>query len=241
MHLESVVKPKTAVSCENAGHTATAVSKNMATDEELLKIFEHTYGKIERKNPNTTFHTPKTVKPTYRATSKQHKKYDKEYLLIDGYNIIFAWDDLKELAKENLEAARSKLIERIAGYKIFKDFEVIVVFDAYKVKVNRGEVENIDGICVVYTKEAQTADSYIEKTAKELSKNYKVTVATSDGLEQIIIFGSGALRLSANALRAEVESVEANVRSIVEQCNIEAENLDFLRVIREKLEEIEKG
>lgn len=241
MHLESVLKPKNTAIVEDRGSKAASSAGAMASDEELLKIFEHTYGKIERKNPRNTFHTPKDIKTPQKPTKKPSKKYDKEYLLIDGYNIVFAWEDLKALAKENLESARSKLIERISAYKIFRDFEVILVFDAYKVRGNRGEVENIDGICVVYTKEAQTADSYIEKTAKELSKNYRVTVATSDGLEQMIIFGSGALRLSAKALREEVERVEAHVRGIVEQYNIEAENSDFLRVIREKLEEVEKG
>ena len=97
----------------------------------------------------------------------------------------------------------------------------------------------VDGVCVIYTKEAQTADSYIEKTAKELSKNYKVTVATSDGLEQLIIFGSGAFRLSAKALEEEVCSVEDNIRSMVKEYNLKAESTDIMRILREKLEEIE--
>ena len=143
------------------------------------------------------------------------------------------------IAKDNLESARAKLVERISAYKLFRDIEVIVVFDAYRVKGNIGEVENIDGISVVYTKEAQTADSYIEKTAKELSKKYRVTVATSDGLEQLIIFGSGAFRLSAQALREEVCGVENHIRSMVKECNIKAESADIMRVLREKLEEIE--
>ncbi len=236
MHLESILKPKKAVR-ETAVKTVS--SKISASDEELLKIFERTYGKVERKNPNTTFHTPKTAKPVVYKGKMKNSNYDKEYLLIDGYNIIFAWEDLKEIAKFNLESARAKLVERISAYKLFRDIEVIVVFDAYRVKGNIGETENIDGVCVVYTKEAQTADSYIEKTAKELSKNYKVTVATSDGLEQLIIFGSGAFRLSAKALEEEVTSVENNIKNMVKEYNLKAESTDIMRILREKLEKLE--
>ncbi len=236
MHLESILKPKKII-MENEVRTNT---RNIsASDEELLKIFERTYGKIERKNPNNTLRTPKTFKnPVYKAKIRD-LKYDKEYLLIDGYNIIFAWDELRDIARESLESARSKLVERISAYKLFRDIEVIVVFDAYRVKGNTGELENVDGVCVVYTKEAQTADSYIEKAAKELSKNYKVTVATSDGLEQMIIFGSGAFRLSANALLDEVSSVENNIRNMVKEYNLKAEGSDFVRILRDKLEEFE--
>ncbi len=236
MHLESVLKPQ-----KDKINESVRISTNIwtvASDEELLKIFERTYGKIERKNPNNTFHTPKSPNPVYKG-KKSNPKFDKEYLLIDGYNIIFAWNDLKEIAKENLESARSRLVERISAYKLFRETEVIVVFDAYKVKGNIGDVENIDGVCVVYTKEAQTADSYIEKTAKELSKNYKVTVATSDGLEQLIIFGSGAYRLSAKALEEDVCLVENNIRNMVKEYNIKAESTDFMRILREKLEKFE--
>ncbi len=236
MHLESAIKAKKSVKDTEIKVNSSKIS---ATDEELIKIFERTYGKIERKNPNTALRTPKTVNFTSPKIKKTNHKYDKEYLLIDGYNIIFAWEELKALAKDNLESARSKLIERIAAYKLFRDVEIIVVFDAYLVKGNIGNTDTIDGVCVVYTKEAQTADSYIEKTAKELSKNYKVTVATSDNLEQMIIFGSGAYRLSAKALYDDVCAVENNIRSMVKECNIKAESTDIMRVLREKLEEFE--
>ncbi len=235
MHLESVLKPKKDVK-ESVTKTS-AVGIN-TSDEELLKIFERTYGKVKQKNPNNTFRTPKTVNHDAQKTKKSAEKCGKSYLLIDGYNIIFAWDELREIAKENLESARSKLVERISAYKLFRDINVIVVFDAYRVKGNCGEVENIDEVIVVYTKEAQTADSYIEKTAKELSKNYNVTVATSDNLEQMIIFGSGACRLSAKALQDEVKSVEDDIRNLVKEYNIKAESADFVRVLRTKLDEL---
>ena len=238
MHLESVLKPQKPVEEQ----TAVRHSGNIgASDDELLKIFERTYGKVERKNPNYAMRTPKPVNTEYEYKPKKKKEFDKEYLLIDGYNIIFAWDYLKKLAGDSLEAARSALTDRISAYKIFRDCEIILVFDAYKVKGNPGEAERVNGITVVYTKEAQTADAYIEKAAKELSRNYKVTVATSDGLEQMIIFGSGAYRLPARALFEDVLRVENRVREIVEQYNIDAENTKFIRTIRDKMEELEMG
>jgi predicted RNA-binding protein with PIN domain len=237
MHIDSILKIKKEAYIENAKTRTASIA---ASDAELMKIFERTYGKIERKNPNTVLNTPKSLQKPYKAKNAE-KKFDTEYLLVDGYNIIFAWDDLRELAKESLDAARNSLIDRISAYKVFRGCEVIVVFDAYKVKGNRCEVENVLGVSVVYTKEAQTADSYIEKTARELSRNYKVTVATSDGLEQLIIFGSGAFRLSAKAFMDEVVFVEENVREIIHRNNFNAENTEFLSLIREKLEEAKPG
>ena len=140
-----------------------------------------------------------------------------EYLLVDGYNIIFAWEDLKEIAKDNLEAARGALTDRLCNYSGFKQCELILVFDAYKVKGNIGEVEKVNNISVVYTKEAETADMYIEKTAHELGRKCRVRVATSDALEQLIILGSGAVRVSANEFKKEVEDTEEQIREILKQ------------------------
>lgn len=233
MHLDSVLKPKKAEAEAEVVRSSTV----LASDSELLRIFERTYGKVERKIPQQAVrYSAKT--PEYKP-SKAKKQPEQSYLLIDGYNIIFAWDDLKALAKDSLEAARNALVERLCAYKIFKEYEIILVFDAYKVKGNRGEVECINGITVVYTKESQTADAYIEKTVKELRKNYKVTVATSDGLEQIIIFGSGAYRMPARILLEDVERVEAQVEQMVERYNLSVENSDYLKVLQRKLEELE--
>jgi predicted RNA-binding protein with PIN domain len=204
------------------------------SDDVLMNIFERTYGKIQVKNPNYVMKTEKTPVLSDVKHSKAKQSPQKEYLLIDGYNAIFAWDELKKISRDNLEAARNKLIEKISTYKIFKKFDIIIVFDAYKVKGNRGEVENIDDITIVYTKEAQTADSYIEKTAKLLSRDYKVTVATSDGLEQLIIFGSGALRMPVRILQKEVEDIEHNISQMLDSYNISSENTDFLRVFKNK-------
>lgn len=235
MHLESVLKPKGTAEEPKV----TVCSKGVTgTDAELLKIFEKTYGKVETKLPTYTMHTRKDV-PKESKPYKGKKRHEKDYLLIDGYNIIFAWDDLKKTAEENLEDARRDLTERISVYKIFKGCEIILVFDAYKVKGNRGEVEKFGGITIVYTKESQTADAYIEKAAKELTKNYNVTVATSDSMEQLIIFGSGAYRMTAKQLQQEVSEVEKGVRKFVEQYNIEPENSDFMKILEEKLTELE--
>ena len=143
-----------------------------------------------------------------------------EYLLVDGYNVIFAWDELKELAGESLELARTALIEVLSNYKGFSGKEIIVVFDAYRVKGERREVERVDNIDVVYTKEAETADMYIEKVTHELSRNHRVRVATSDGLEQVIILAGGALRLSAAELHAEVSMAEAAIRDLIREANL---------------------
>ncbi len=233
MHLDNVMKPKKAVT--ETSHAQRSIG---STDAELLKIFESTYGKVETKIPHRALHTKKDVLPE-KVNFK--KKYDKEYLLIDGYNIIFAWEELKKIACENLEDARNALIERMVTYKIFKNCEIIIVFDAYKVKGNTGEVEKVHNLTVVYTKEAQTADAYIEKCAKELSKNYKVTVATSDNLEQLIVFGSGAYRMSAKNFYDDVVKTEALVKATIEEYNIKETDTDFLKTIKDKLIDTKKS
>ena len=129
------------------------------------------------------------------------------------------------------------MIERMVTYKIFKDCEIIIVFDAYKVKGNLGEIEKIKNLTVVYTKEAQTADAYIEKCAKELSKNYRVTVATSDNLEQLIVFGSGAYRMSAKNFYDDVVKTENLVKNMIAEYNMKETDADFLKTIKDKLEE----
>ncbi len=230
MHLDSVLKPK-----KQTENFMVKQEKYHTTDKELLRIFEKTYGKVETKIPQKALNTKKEVQ---KIKIDIKKKPDIEYLLVDGYNIIFAWDDLKETAKENLEDARCALIDKMITYRTYKQNEIIVVFDAYKVKGNVGEVEKIKGITVVYTKEAQTADAYIEKAAKELSKNYKVTVATSDSLEQMIVFGGGALRISAKGFKNDVENALCNIRKLIKDYNVKETDADFFKIIKEKLEEL---
>ncbi len=191
------------------------------SEDELIRIFERTYGKINRDVPQR-MKTEKIVpkQPKYKTRPRPQ---GPDYLLIDGYNIIFAWDDLTAVARESLEAARDALINRIAGYGAMKKIEIILVFDAYKVKGNRGEIEKVNGITIVYTKEAETADAYIERVTHELSRRHRVRVATSDSLEQLIILGNGALRISAREFLAEVEETEREIRRFIEEYNSRAE------------------
>lgn len=186
---------------------------NPVNDEELEAIFTKTYGEIKRK----TYTPPKKV--TYNNTGdekyllKKKKPPKKDsYLLVDGYNIIFAWKELKELAENNLESARVSLMETLCNYQGFAGITVILVFDAYRVKGNPGEVSKYKNIHLVYTKEAETADQYIEKTVHRIGKNNNVTVATSDALEQVIIFGAGANRMSAAGLKEEILRTEKEIR-----------------------------
>ncbi len=180
-----------------------------------MAIFERTYGKINRDEHSAM----------RREKQPQAAKIPKlpippkgpEYLLVDGYNIIFAWDELNALAKESLDLARNRLINILCNYQGFRRNNVILVFDAYKVKGNHREVETVNNISVVYTREAETADMYIEKTAHELTKNNRVRVATSDNTEQIIVMGSGAIRVSASEFLAEVTETEKMIRSLIEQ------------------------
>lgn len=186
-----------------------------ASDEELMAIFERTYGKINRDEHSAM----------RREKQPQAAKIPKlpvppkgpEYLLVDGYNIIFAWDELSALAKESLDLARNRLIHILCNYQGFRRNNVILVFDAYKVKGSHREVETVGNISVIYTREAETADMYIEKTTHELTKQYRVRVATSDSTEQIIVMGSGAMRISASEFLSEVIDTEKTIRSMIEQ------------------------
>ena len=219
MHLESVLQYNT----EDAEHKrlirqqAENYCKAVATDKELMDIFERTYGKIKPRHTEKTRLNPSAKLQKPPQTKPASKNYTgKEYLLIDGYNIIFAWDELKKKAGESLESARGELINRMCNYQGFVQSEVVIVFDAYRVKKNPGTVERFRNISVVYTKEAETADTYIERVSKELSKNNKVRVATSDGPEQMIILGNGALRVPAAALKKEVTDAENAIKEIIE-------------------------
>ena len=186
---------------------------SLEDDKELLKIFESTYGKIKTDKYLAMKTQPKDEKKVNETTAVP---YEKEYLLVDGYNIIFAWEHLKKIAEQDIEDARHKLANTLCNYRGFKKCEVILVFDAYRVKGNVGEISKYHNITIVYTKEAETADMYIEKVTHEIARKYRVRVATSDGLEQIIILGHGALRLSASAFLEEVQEVEKAIREYID-------------------------
>ena len=200
---------------------------SLEQDKELLEIFERTYGKVERKS----FEPQR--KPARSELSEKYNIREQhtgpEYLLVDGYNIIFAWEELAALAKQDVAAARGVLMDILANYRGYRNCELILVFDAYKVKGNPGSIEKKNGIYVVYTKEAETADAYIEKTTYDLSRNHRVRVATSDGLEQMIILGHGALRLSARSFQAEVEQAQGQISQLISRHNQQGREQNKLR------------
>ncbi len=215
MHLPSVLHPPTPAA--QLREQAARYTARVALDEELASIFERTYGPIRRDRARAMAPPPRPPADKPRKISPAGE--GPEYLLVDGYNIIHAWPELRELAEDNLDAARSKLIETLRNYQGFRQTPVILVFDAYKVKGNPGSVERLGGLDVVYTREAETADMFIEKATYDLSRKHRVRVATSDGLEQIIILGHGALRVPAAAFEAEVRAAEEAIRAYLRELN----------------------
>lgn len=211
MHLPSVLAPVRPAEAP-AAPVRRSTSPASYDDKELMAIFERTYGKINRDPRSAMVTEKKKLEKEYVYKPVQT---GEEYLLVDGYNIIFSWDELNSLAKDNLELARNTLINAMCNYRGFTSCNLILVFDAYKVKGNVREVEEVNGITVIYTKEAETADMYIEKATHELSKNHRVRVATSDRLEQIIILGNGAYRMSASEFHDEVMKTEREIRDII--------------------------
>ena len=194
-----------------ASRSPQRLSASLYEDKELQAIFERTYGEIRRPSPSAG-DSVRVIRAgnVEQAAGKKKKEEEEpieEYLLVDGYNIIFAWEELSELAKVNIDGARYRLMDILCNYQGYKKCTLILVFDAYKVTGNTGEALKYHNINVVYTKEAETADQYIEKLAHKIGPKYRVTVATSDGLEQLIIRGQGCLLLSARDLKEDVEYV----------------------------------
>ena len=202
---------------------------SLAEDAELQAIYERTYGKVERDAFRPQPKAPARTSLDESRYNVRTQNRGPEYLLVDGYNIIHAWDELKELARADLSAARKALMDILSNYQGFRKCEVIVVFDAYKVKGNPGSVSKYHNIHVVYTKEAETADNYIEKVTYELGRKYRVRVATSDGVEQLIILGHGALRVSARMFRMEIEQAEGQIADLIAQNNRKNRKLDQLQ------------
>lgn len=219
MHLEYVWTPeaekeKSAIEAKKgqgsvqSGRVSSSFSRSVEEDKELEEIFLRTYGKIERKRPIAE----RRVESPEERQKRIRKDQMEEYLLVDGYNVIFAWEDLKELAKVNIEGARNKLMDVLCNYQGFRKCNLILVFDAYKVQGQELGVQKYHNIYVVYTKEAETADQYIEKVVHEIGRKYHVTVATSDNVEQVVTLGQGGKLLSARELRTEVEEVQRQIR-----------------------------
>ncbi len=215
MHLPSILKKR-----EDTQDRPFTVRKSFqalqAEDKELEEIFERTYG-APKRDRRKAFEPVKKTAAQYK--SKPYVRPDKEYLLVDGYNIIFAWEELKKLADQSIDLARSRLINIMSSYQGYKRCELIIVFDAYKVSGSRREIEQEGHVSVIYTKEHETADSYIERAARGIarSENARVRVATSDGLEQVIIMGGGALRMSASELLEEVKAAENSAEKYLDK------------------------
>ena len=203
---------------ESAARARAGEYRNvLAADKELMAIFERTYGPIKR-DPVQAMRTVKKRPSGDAGASKRPAKPrpdGPEYVLVDGYNVIFAWEKLKELAKDNLDAARHSLMDRLCNFAGYRQCVLILVFDAWKVKGGEREVEKYHNIYVVYTKEAETADMYIEKATHEIARRHNTRVVTSDGAEQLIILGNGALRVSSRAFEEEVLAAEREIREFL--------------------------
>lgn len=269
LHLKPVEKQPPSISPEERRASWKEETRAyQATEKELEEIFTRTYGPIksrvgEEELPRRSVKGWKrsrrpdadgisaggslgrqTGGPGASSVSaaggkKRQVSPEKEYLLVDGYNIIFAWEDLKELADANIDGARTKLMDLLCNYQGYKKCTLILVFDAYKVQGNPGSVLKYHNIHVVYTKEAETADQYIEKTVHEIGKRYHVTVATSDRLEQVIILGQGGSRMSARELREDMEQVESQIREETETGRQGSKNYLFDSLKEEAAEYIE--
>lgn len=211
MHVESCLLSKK----EKSREQGRATSSRDYTDAELAEIFLKTYG-VSKRDKERHRKSARVVRPEYHSGSKSTSIHNntqaEEVLLIDGYNMIFSWDELKEMSKLNLEAARDLLIDILQNYQGYSGKNMIIVFDAYKQVGSMTKTEILHNLNVVYTKEDQTADQYIEKYVLENIKKKRITVATSDGLEQMMIFGQGALRMSARELRERVIAANQELR-----------------------------
>lgn len=218
MHLPAVIRLRADDSAPEQTVTRTArasYSSPQELDRELKKIFERTYGKIQPR----AFRSARSMGYDHPREVLRQLEPAQDYLLVDGYNIIFSWDDLHALAQDSMDAARQSLMNTLCNYQAYRRCEVILVFDAYRVPGQTGVVERYHNIHVVYTKEAETADMFIEKVSYEISGRRNVRVATSDGIEQIIILAHGAQRISARAFRDEVEQVERQIAQSIRRQN----------------------
>jgi len=226
MHVESYLK-REANGEEVEQSRAVYREEGTISLEEIEHIMNRTF--YANQGKKTAWKRRKTDLESYYKTVRQagvQREAKEEYLLVDGYNIIYAWQELKELADENMDGAKMKLLDALCNYQWFRKCQVIVVFDAYRVEGHREEVIDYYNIHVVYTREAQTADQYIEKFAHDNKKNYNITVATSDGLQQIIVRGEGCALLSARELKAEI--IRANEQMSKEFREMQGNDRNYL-------------
>ena len=217
MHLESVLAKETEEEeFDEIAQRRAYIEDEWIDTDEIDKILEQTFYANQHNKSKWKKKKAARIEQDYHSSAEKFsvkRDMSKKYLLVDGYNVIYAWDELKELLDTNVDAARGKLLDEMCNYKGMKGMELIVVFDAYRVKGHETEITDYLNIHVVYTKEAETADQYIEKFAHTHGRKYDVTVATSDGLEQIIIRGQGCRLLSARELKRDYEEAKAQIRT----------------------------
>ena len=217
MHVESCLKAskksaEAASDIPESSRRPGGSSPEFSDDKELKAIFERTYGPVKRREA-----VGRREISVSDMKVPEKKEPEESYLLVDGYNIIFSWEELNGLAAVNITSARNALMDILSNYQGFRKDTLILVFDAYKVEGNPGQVYKYHNIYVVFTKEAETADQYIEKTVHKMGRRHQVTVATSDALEQVIILGQGARRLSAGDLKEAVEQASREIREILKE------------------------
>jgi ribosomal protection tetracycline resistance protein len=213
MHVESYLQKKDDLSGETALSQASYTAEKWLSLDEIDRIINNTF--YANQSEKSAWKSRKTTRDSYyelAAYMNRQKETKEEYLLVDGYNIIHAWPELKELVEGNMDSARIKLLDSLSNYQGIRKCQIIVVFDAYLVQGHPEEVTEYDNIHVVYTREAQTADQYIERFAYDNQKKYNIVVATSDGLQQVIIRGVGCSLLSARELKAEIDGAYERIK-----------------------------
>ena len=240
MHLDSCLREEKAPD-PPGGVRRSAPVGGAVLDKELQAIYERTYGPV--KDRAFVPASERKARESYRPKAAPIPK-GPEYVLVDGYNIIHAWDELKAVAEDNLDAARQLLMDLMSNYQALRGCRLILVFDAYRVPLHKEEIIRWHNIHVVYTKEAETADAYIEKTSREIAKEHRVRVASSDGMEQLIVLSQGALRVSAEAFRREVEQSGEELRALLRRINrpqVSRPVAEALRRAEEKTEKTQQG
>jgi predicted RNA-binding protein with PIN domain len=244
MHLESYLQKEADSSVEtviNQQNQASHTEERWIDLEEIDKIINSTF--YSNQGKKSAWKRSKTARESYYEPAdypSRPKETKEEFLLVDGYNIIYAWPELNELADDNMDGARMKLLEALSNYQGIRKSHIIVVFDAYRVQGHVEEVIQYHNIHMVYTREAQTADQYIEKFAYDNQKKYNITVATSDGLQQIIIRGAGSSLISARELKAEIESANERIKQEFEDRQGRERNYLINTLSREAKEQMEE-
>ncbi len=214
MHVKTEESNEETVMAERAYRPAKVDYRGtVAEDKELMRIFEATYGKIK---PRKVSEKVENAAPEVKQKARKIRPRGEDYVIIDGYNMIFAWEFLRRYAEMDISLARDILIRITCSYSAFRRCKCIIVFDAYKRSGGEGSEEEISGVLVVYTKENETADAYVERVTSSLADKHTVRVVTGDLEEQRIVLGSGGLRMSTREFALELEKLDDDIHEIIE-------------------------